>query len=285
MRKKILITGENSYIGKSFVSWLSAWPGEYEVDTVSTLNDEWKAKCFSGYDAVLHVAALVHQKEKPCWEELYNRVNTQLAVDVAQKARQDGVGQFVFISTMAVYGQKSGVITPETEPVPTTMYGKSKLDAEKQLEKLAGEGFVVTIARPPMVYGPGCPGNYARLSRLIRMTPIFPKVVNERSMIYIDYLCEFLRQMIDKRLGGVFFPQNREYVNTTELAACIAKSYGKRVRFSRLLGALVKVLPLGVFRKVFGSLVYDKAMSGDFSYDEMDFAETVRRSAEGWQRN
>ena len=279
MSKNILITGENSYIGTSFTAWLSAWPEEFNVDTVSTLNDEWKAKSFSGYDAVLHVAAIVHRKEKPGMTELYQKVNTQLAVDIARKARQDGAGQFIFMSTMAVYGQETGVITPKTGPVPRTMYGKSKLEAERQLAELTVEGFTVAVLRSPMIYGPGCPGNYARLSKLIQQAPVFPKVANERSMIYIDHLCEFLRQLVERTLGGVFFPQNKEYVCTSELAACIANNYGKRLFFLRPLGILAAGLPVNTFRKVFGSLVYEKSMSGDFSYCQVDFEESVRRSA------
>jgi len=150
------------------------------------------------------------------------------------------------------------------------------------LKELLDKSFQVAILRPPMIYGPGCPGNYARLSKLIRKTPIFPKLSNERSMIYIDHLCEFLRQIIDKKLGGVFFPQNKEYVCTTELAACVARNYGRRLFFCRVLGVLAAALPFNVFRKVFGSLVYEKSMSRDFSYCKMDFEETVR-SAEGRQ--
>jgi UDP-glucose 4-epimerase len=277
MSKKILITGENSYIGTSFVYWLSTWPEKYAVDTVSTLNDGWKTKNFARYDAVLHVAGIAHQKEKPDMAELYQKVNTQLAVEIAQKAKQDGVGQFVFMSTMAVYGLETGRITPDTTPIPKTIYGKSKLEAERQLKELNSESFLAVILRPPMVYGPGCPGNYTRLSRLIRKIPIFPKVSNERSMIYIDHLCEFLRQVIDQKLGGVFFPQNKEYVCTKELAACIANNYGKRLFFSCLLGVLVTALPVKIFKKIFGSLVYDKSMSGDFSYCKIDFEQTVQR--------
>jgi UDP-glucose 4-epimerase len=230
------------------------------------------------------VAAIVHRKEIPDMAELYQKVNAQLAVDIAQKAKQDAVGQFIFMSTMAVYGPETGKITPDTVPAPTTMYGKSKLAAEKQLEGLDSPTFSVAILRPPMVYGPGCPGNYARLSKVIQKVPIFPKISNERSMVYIEHLCEFIRQVVDKKLKGVFFPQNKDYVCTTELAASIASYYGKTLLFSRLLGILVTVLPINVFRKVFGSLVYEKSMSGDFSYCMAGFEETVR-STEGRQGN
>ena len=169
------------------------------VDTVSTLNDEWLAKSFAGYSAVLHVAAVVHQKEGPEMADLYKKVNTQLTIDIAGKSKRDGVRQFIFMSTMNVYGRETGTINSDTLPAPKTMYGKSKLDAERLLKELADESFQVAVLRPPMVYGPGCPGNYARLTKLIKKTPVFPKVFNKRSMIYIENLCEFLRQIIDNK--------------------------------------------------------------------------------------
>ena len=61
--KKILITGAGSYIGGSVEGYLARWPEDYQVDTLSVRGEEWKNTSFQGYDAVLHVAGIVHQKK------------------------------------------------------------------------------------------------------------------------------------------------------------------------------------------------------------------------------
>ena len=85
---------------------------------------------------------------------------------------------------MSVYGIESGVINRMTPLKPNSAYGKSKIEAEKLLNKLQDVSFVLAILRPPMVYGKGCRGNYTRLASLALKTPVFPRVDNKRSMIY-----------------------------------------------------------------------------------------------------
>lgn len=158
--KKILITGANSYIGTSFEKYMAQWPEKYQVDTVDMIDGTWREKDFSGYDTVFHVAGIAHQKETQENAELYYKINRDLAFDTAVKAKTDGVKQFIFLSSMSVYGLETGVITKETVPTPKSNYGKSKLQAEELLNGLADETFKVAILRPPMVYGKGCKGNY-----------------------------------------------------------------------------------------------------------------------------
>lgn len=282
--KKILITGANSYIGTSFERWVSKWPDKYEVDSISVKTDGWEKKSFVGYDVVFHVAAIVHVKENDI--EKYFKINRDLALDIAKKAKQEGVKQFIFLSTMGVYGTETGHITIETEPRPKTSYAKSKHEAEKLLNELCDDNFKVAILRPPIVYGKECRGNYPRLASMALMLPFFPDIKNERSMIYIDNLSEFIRLIIDGCVGGLFFPQNKEYVNTTELVALIAKAHGKELKNTRLFNFGVKLgLNLSeTFRKVFGSFVYDKGMPGGpeieinknrFNYEMCSFEESI----------
>ena len=71
------------------------------------------------------------------------------------------------------------VITKETKPFPVTHYGKSKLEAERQMEPLRDNQFVLTVLRPPMVYGKGCKGNFQSIIKMVQKLPIFPKVKNK----------------------------------------------------------------------------------------------------------
>src|SRR5699024_10788005 len=158
--KKVLITGVNSYVGNSLETWLQQYPEEYKVDKISVRHDDWKEKDFSQYDSIVHVAGIAHQKETKKNRDLYYRINRDLAIDLANKSKKDGVKHFVFLSTMSVYGIEEGVITEDTPLIPKTHYGISKKEAEESIASLEDENFKVAILRPPMIYGKGCPGNY-----------------------------------------------------------------------------------------------------------------------------
>lgn len=269
--KKILITGANSYIGVSVEQYLSRWPEAYQVDTIDMMDGSWREQNFRGYDAVLHVAGLVHQpktKNDPAEADRYDRVNHLLAVETAQKAKTDGVPQFLFLSSASVYGLNAPVgnvvmITEDTPLNPTDNYGISKKNAEESLQKLQDDQFKVAIVRPPMIYGKGCKGNYQTMAKLARKLPVFPWVENQRSMLYMDNLAEFIRLLIDDEAEGIFCPQNNEYVNTSEMVNLIAHANGKGIFLIHGFTWALKLLrPLtGIVDKAFGSLCYDFALS------------------------
>lgn len=256
--KKILITGTESYIGNNFKSWVSQWPENYLIDIIDVKDIKWREMSFITYDVLIHIAAIVHVKEKS--KEKYFSVNRDLTVEIAKKAKSEDVKQFIFLSTMGIYGKETGVINLKSKPNPKTLYAQSKLEAEQKLIELESESFKIARLRPPIVYGKECRGNYPRLANMVIKSPIFPNIKNERSMIFINNLSEFVRIVIDKELGGLFLPQNNEYVNTTQLAMLIAKAHGKNLKTTILLNPFVKfgILFSETLRKVFGSFIYQK---------------------------
>lgn len=257
--KKILITGANSYIGMSLERYLSQWPDAYRVDTLDTMG-QWRSHDFSGYDAVYHVAGIAHIRETKENEHLYYEVNRDLAAAVAAHAKDAGVGQLIFLSSMSVYGIEEGAISMETQPAPTSNYGKSKLQAEQLLTALADDRFHVAVLRPPMVYGEGSKGNYSSLVKLVQLTPVFPDYRNKRSMLHIDNLCAFVKELVDTGKGGLFLPQDEEYVCTSQMARQIAREMGKDLKLLKILNPLVglakKCTSMGL--KAFGDLYYEK---------------------------
>lgn len=281
--KKVLITGKDSYIGRSLLTYLSDDEG-FQIHELDVREDQWRSADFSGYDTVFHVAALVHiANPGKDMEPLYQEVNVELPCQLALKAKEAGVSQFIFMSSMSVYGDILGDyrIDAGTEARPDSFYGKSKLEAEKRLQQLASDDFAVCILRPPMVYGPQTKGNYPRLSRLAQKLPVFPKVDNQRSMIFIDHLCDFVRLAVLHQERGIFYPQNRDYVNTSELVWEIRRAHKKQTillpGFNWLLKGLSK--KVGVFSKLFADLTYDQALSGyGEDYQKLSFEETVQQS-------
>lgn len=280
--KKILITGANSYIGTSFEKYITEhYPDDYVVDTVDMIDGSWRERSFAGYDCVFHVAGIAHQKETKKNAHLYRKVNRDLAIEVAHKAKSDGVGQFIFLSSMSVYGMDTGVITKETMPAPKSHYGVSKWEAEQRIAPLGDESFRVCILRPPMVYGKGCKGNFNSVCSLVQKLPIFPRVKNMRSMVYIDNLSSCVRMCVDHGLAGVYFPQNRDYVSTMDMAAGIARAMHKKLHFEFLTGLGVCILRLfyPAAKKGFGTLIYQGTEDFDFSYvvveNEPSFIDSV----------
>ena len=274
--KKILITGANSYIGTSFKKWMTQFQDEYQIDTLSVRGDAWRQHDFSGYDTVFHVAGIAHADVSKVSEEtkqLYYAVNRDLAIETAKKYKQDlsgKKGQFIYMSSIIIYGEetninKKRVITPDTKPNPSNFYGDSKLQAEIGLQPLDDDTFHIAILRPPMIYGPGSKGNYQQLVKLANKLPIFPDVKNERSMLHIDKLSEFVKERIDAQDSGVFFPQNDQYVRTSHMVRDIAQENGKKIYLFSYMNWAIRLLgyvPGKIGRltnKAFGNLVYEKS--------------------------
>ncbi|HFD1673383.1 NAD-dependent epimerase/dehydratase family protein [Enterococcus faecium] len=276
--KKILITGANSYIGTSFKKWMTPFQDEYQIDTLSVRGDAWREHDFSGYDTVFHVAGIAHADVSKVSEEtkqLYYEVNRDLAIETAKKYKQDlsgKKGQFIYMSSIIIYGEetninKKRIITPDTKPTPSNFYGDSKLQAEIGLQPLDDITFHVAILRPPMIYGPGSKGNYQQLVKLANKLPIFPDVKNERSMLHINKLSEFVKERIDAQDSGVFFPQNDQYVRTSHMVRDIAQENGKKIYLFSYMNWVIRLLgyvPGKIGRltnKAFGNLVYEKSKS------------------------
>ena len=260
--KKILIAGAGSYIGESFKAYMSAFDN-YTVDSFSTMDDSWKSMDFSSYDVVYDVAGIAHVKETDENRELYYKVNRDLAVEIAEKAKAEGVKQFIYLSSMSVYGLTVGRINKDTPVNPVNAYGKSKLEAEELLWKLKDDTFTVSIVRPPMVYGEGCKGNYQTLKKFALKFGFFPNYDNERSMLHVDNLSAAIRGIVHNNESGLYFPQDSEYVKTYDMVRRIAEENGKKFRSTRLMNVPIKVMAsrVGVFKKVFGTLTYDKSMN------------------------
>ncbi|MCL2225676.1 MAG: NAD-dependent epimerase/dehydratase family protein [Defluviitaleaceae bacterium] len=254
---KILIVGSSGYIGKKFAEYAAQHFAVHAVDS----REGWKTHDFENYSAVIFAAGIAHRRQTKENAHLYFAVNRDLAVAVAQKAKTAKVPQFVYLSSMAVFGKKEGEISAHTKPKPphNNHYGTSKLHAENALINLQSTDFKIAIIRPPMVYGENCPGKYGQLVKMARYMPLVPCNKNKRSVIYIDNLSQFLCAVISNGAAGVFHPQNTEHVSTAQLITQIRRENGKQtVTFGAewLLHLCKAVFP--PFKTAFGNLYYEK---------------------------
>ena len=154
----------------------------------------------------------------------------------------------------------------------------------------ADDSFKVIVLRPPMIYGRGSKGNYPVLAKLAKKLPVFPNVDNERSMLYIENLCEFLCQIMlveqIKQNATVLIPQNAEWTNTSVMVEKIAKVSGKKIAIMKALKPAVAMtgkLPGkigGMTNKAFGNSCYTHAISvyPDLDYQKISLKQSVDRT-------
>ena len=296
--KRVLITGAGSYIGESFRSYASTHYPSLSISEIDMLDGSWKKADFSSYDIVYHVAGIAHADVGNVSDETkekYYKVNTDLAVEVARKCKAEGVKEFIFMSSMIVYGDSAPygvkkVVDEHTVPHPANFYGDSKLQADVAVRDLADEKFKVSVLRPPMIYGRGSKGNYPTLAKLAKKLPVFPDVDNERSMLHIDNLCEFLCQIMlvkeVKENAVVLIPQNAEWTKTSEMVREIADVGGKSIKLLKVLnpavwlGSKVPGKIGGLVNKAFGNSCYahEVSVSEGIDYQKVDLKESIRRT-------
>ena len=175
---------------------------------------------------------------------------------------------------MAVYSvgktldENRCVVTKDTTPDAVSSYGGSKLEAEKLLSGLRDNAFKVSIVRPPNVYGPGCRGNYIYLlKKLADLMIVCPYVYTSvrQSMLYIDNLCELIRLIVIYASNGVFLPQDNYIPNTVDIISSIREISGKKTRYSKVLGSIVKMFRrFSLVTKLYGGICYDRETSNCF---------------------
>lgn len=280
--KRILITGKDSYIGSNFKKYLEQCPNKYYVEELDVRDETWKNYDFSTFDVIYHVAGLAHSTPDESQRELYYRVNTDLTYEVALKAKESKVKQFIFMSSIIVYGSgtigEDRVITKDTPLTPDNFYGDSKKQAEIKVKPLEDENFKIVIIRPPMIYGPRSKGNYPLLAKFAKKTLIFPTLKNQRSMLFLGNLMEFVKLMIDNEERGIFLPQNKEYVSSYELIKIISQINNHKIWFTGLFNPFIRLFNKQVYiNKVFGNLTIDQELSNyKENYNKYSFEESIK---------
>lgn len=284
---RVLIIGKDSYIGTHLKNWLEN--RNMIIDEFDAKHKSIETLQLSDYEVIIHVAAIVHRKDIQDWS-IYQSINADLPVQLAKIAKEEGVKQFIFISSMAVYGieknlKKCCVIDEKTGYNPNTMYGKSKLEAEKGLIQLQDNKFRVSIIRPANVYGKGCRGNYIKMfCKITKAIPVLPDVYRniKQGFLYIDNLCALVSMLIDNCATGVFPAQDKEMISSIELMEIISNILELKKRSSKSIGFIFSLFRVSPVTKLFGGVVYDeeycKVPFGD--YQIVTFHDGMRKTLE-----
>jgi nucleoside-diphosphate-sugar epimerase len=285
--KKVLITGSTGYIGRELVRNLSHGPSCERILPVRRIENSVKesseqiliedigkmpSSALTNVEVVVHLAGKAHDLSgsKDLADE-FRRVNVEATAMLASQARSAGVRKFIFLSSIGVCGSATQDVafTEHSVPRPLTDYAKSKLDAENAiLEIVKGSSMEVVIIRPPLVYGAGAPGNFARLLRLVSLgIPLpFKDVDNRRSIVALENLVDFISHCIDQPSCGntLFLISDGEDVSTEDIVRYLALGMGKRLFLFSVPKKAVRALAssLGkaqMYTQLFESLTIDCA--------------------------
>ncbi|MCG3656761.1 NAD-dependent epimerase/dehydratase family protein [Aliarcobacter butzleri] len=254
----LLITGSNGFIGNYFIN---NYKSKYNIETFSFLKDDINSLDCSDLDVVFHLSALVHQMGGASASE-YEKINVTQTIELAKKAKESGVKHFVFMSTVKVYGEETNrKYTENTVCNPEDDYGKSKLKAEYELQKLEDENFEISIIRTPIVYGYGVKANIKNLINLVNKVPVLPlgKIKNKRSMVYIGNLCHLVDEIITQEKKGIFLASDDEPLSTSKFIELIAKNLDKKIYLIKIpfFATLLKILKPSFHKRLYGSLEVD----------------------------
>jgi len=261
-KKALLLTGASGFVGSYF---LEKYSSKYNIRTFSFRKDSLNKLELNHTDIVFHLSALVHQMGGASKEE-YEKVNVTQTLGLARKAKESGVKHFIFMSTVKVYGEETdGIYTEESSCSPEDEYGKSKLKAECELQKLEDENFKVSIIRTPIVYGYGVKANIKSLISLVNKVSVLPfdKIENKRSIVYIGNLCHLVDEVIIQQKTGVFLASDDEPLSTTKLCELIAKNLDKKVYLVKVpfFETLLKLLKPSFYKRLYGSLEVDNSIT------------------------
>ena len=273
---KALVIGGDSYIARHFIKRYSSvfeflvisriptgFSHEVIIENLWNIPDDMFL-----VDVVINFAAIVHSPTLTN-AAIYGEVNRDLAVNNARKSKKNGVNLFLQMSSISVYGDSNTDISCLTEASPSTIYGITKLQADNEILKMSDDRFSVAVIRPPMVYGPGAPGNMLKLIRIVdKSVPLpFLNVNNERDFIYIGTLVQYLYVTIQMKLNGVFLVSESNPVSTESIVKIIGKHLSRKV-------FLFKVPLLLNFIKLFMPVKYNKLycslkISSNFPYNDL----------------
>lgn len=227
----------------------------------------------TGVNTVIHLAARVHIMRESSTDPLqeFRKVNLHGTERLALQAAKAGVGRFEFMSTIGINGDNSGAksYAESDQPHPHNSYSVSKYEAELALKEISKQtGMEVVILRAPLVYGPGNPGNFLSLLRVISKGIPLPlaSVTNKRSLIYVGNLVDALATCAvhPEAAGKTYLVSDGEDVSTPELIQRTAKELGEPARLfpfpislMRLAGKLTG--KSGAVNRLAGSLTVDSS--------------------------
>ena len=314
--RQALVTGANGFVGRTLCAEMlrRGWqvrgalrsseqlPDGAEVVAVGNIDgDTGWMNVLRGVDVVVHLAARVHVMKDAAADPLaeFLRVNLHGTKNLAMQAARSGVMRFVYVSSIKVNGERTTETQPYSEsdaPDPQDPYGVSKWQAEQALQRIAREtGLEIVIVRPPLVYGPGVKGNFARLLAAIDKGMPLPLAGahNLRSLVYVGNLVDALIACATRpaAAGQTYLVSDGDDVSTAKLVERIAQALGRSSWSFYFPPGLLRVAAAVLGRseqvdRLFGSLrVSDEKICSELAWVPPYSMEQGLRATADWYRS
>jgi nucleoside-diphosphate-sugar epimerase len=268
--KTILLTGGSGFVGQRYIVYSK---DSYIIKPVSLQKKNISEVAFKNIDVIVHLAGMAHQMQK-IDDQIYFDVNYTLTKNFADAAKSAGVKHFIFVSTIKVFGEyQKGVLTEKAPCLPQNdPYGESKLKAEQYLQSIENDNFIISIIRPPLIYGPGVKGNLIRFLELgNKPYPLpFKNLKNRRTMVFLDNFIELINRIIETKQSGIFLASDENPISTEKLISEIRLNLGKKPNLFETPDFIKKMLGLvkpEFTLRLFGSL----EMDASDSFKRLDF--------------
>lgn len=259
MNNKVAITGGSGFIGSRFIE---SYKEQLDLIEVNLRASDISVIDLKGVQSVVYSVGIAHVKKADNDPEYYI-VNEELALKFAAKAKEEGVSQFIYISSTMVYGEGNDTSYSENSLcTPVNAAGKSKQRAEIRLKAMEDSSFKVAIIRPSLVYGGGVKGNLQNFLKLAdsKLPLPFKGVKNQRALVSIKTLVDSIYKIISDQMGGTFTISDPEPVSTEELITAMRRYLGRKTRLftmpSFIMKLFARVKPQ-LFNKLFGSFSID----------------------------
>lgn len=293
--QRILVTGSNGFIGSALSDELckrnykvrnavrddcanSHLSGELVyIHDINSVTD-W-GSVLNDVDIVVHLIGRAHIMDETSNDPLeeFRTVNVGATESIARAAADNGVKRFLYLSSIGVLGSRSGEspLTEQSHFAPHSPYAVSKYEAEQALHRVTSEtGLETVILRPPLVYGPGNPGNFLRLLRFVaKGIPLpFSSINNIRSMIYIDNLVDAIIACMfhPKAAGQTYLVSDSDNVSTPQMIRELAELMGRAPRLWRLPPAILRLSG-----KISGKSSEFESLIGDLAVDNRKICEQL----------
>lgn len=274
-KDRILITGANGFIGRATVAAFLERGIPINLAVRETSRLPWSADgdklriiatgdlaaedlasrldpAFANVRAIVHLAGLAHiaTADQANADSLFFRANVASTRNLVDMALRQGVSSFIHLSSLAAVtpNMSTDIIDDNTAILPTTGYGRSKLAAENEVQKLAGAGIFAISLRPPLVTGAGARGNWASLQKLARTgLPLpFGSLQSKRSFASIETLTEAIVALCgkaqDHALSGNYCLADMEALSVVDVVTALREGMAMPPRLFRCPTSLFSII-------------------------------------------
>ncbi|MEO7680657.1 MAG: NAD-dependent epimerase/dehydratase family protein [Sphingomonas sp.] len=274
---RVVITGASGFVGRKLVARLSTTGHQVTPIIRASRRDQGVRYCvvpdllncaleplLEGAEVVINCAAAISAQNR--WNAVAEEINVVFPERLAQAARAMGVRRLVQLSSVAAVmssTRASEVVTDETEPHPTSVYGRSKLAADLALSRLSSQQMPIISLRPPMIFGPGGKGPFALFARSAQMGLPLPiaSVENRRSIAFVDNIAASVVAACESDAAGAFIVTDLPAISTPALYRKLLHAYGRPDSVFRLPESIVvgaaRFLLRGRADSLFGNAAYD----------------------------